>query len=90
MSKHRFFYEGSLSRKIDVSQGTGQGHILAPFMYKVYVNGLLTVLSNHCYPILMDYAFPLLNLLMTFTYIAPVLSQDVHEYLQPLWYQMEV
>ena len=29
--------------------GTGQGRILAPFMYKGYVNGLLTVLSNHCY-----------------------------------------
>ena len=33
-------YAGSLSGKIDVSQGTGQGRILAPFMYKVYVNGL--------------------------------------------------
>ena len=32
------FYKGSLSRKIDVSQGSGQGRILAPFMYKVYVN----------------------------------------------------
>ena len=47
-------YEGSLSRKIDVSQGTGQGRILAPFMYKVYVNGLPTVLSNHCYAILIN------------------------------------
>ena len=51
MSKHKFFYEGSLSRKINLSQGTGQGRILAPFMYKVYVNGLLNVLSNHCYAI---------------------------------------
>ena len=30
-----------------VSQGT-QRRILAPFMYKVYVNGLLNVLSYHC------------------------------------------
>ena len=66
MSKHKFFYEGSLSRKINLSQGTGQGRILAPFMYKVYVNGLLNVLSNHCYAILlMDYAFILPHSLMT-------------------------
>ena len=52
--KAQVFYKGSLSRKTDVSQGTGQGRILAPFMYKVYVNGLLTVLSNHCYAILIN------------------------------------
>ena len=52
--KAQVFYEGSLSGKVDVSQGTGQGRILAPFMYKVYVNGLLTVLSNHCYAILIN------------------------------------
>ena len=54
--KAQVFYEGSLSRKNDVSQGTGQGRILAPFMHKVYVNGLLTVtvLSNHCYAILIN------------------------------------
>ena len=89
--KAQVFYEGSLSRKIDVLQGTGQGRILAPFMYKVYVIGLLTILSNHCIAILMDYAFPLLHLLITYLYLrCPVLSQDVHEYLQPRWYQMEV
>ena len=43
--KAQVLYAGSLSRKIDVSQGTGQGRILAPFMYKVYVNGLLCVLT---------------------------------------------
>ena len=52
--KAQVFYEGSLSRKIDVSQGTGQGRILGPFMYKVYANGLLTVPSNHCYAILIN------------------------------------
>ena len=52
--KEQVFYEGSLSRKIDVSQGTGRGRILAPFIYKVYVNGILTVLSNHCYAILIN------------------------------------
>ena len=44
----------SLSWKINLSQGTGQGRILAPFMYKVYVNGLLNVLSNHCYAIFIN------------------------------------
>ena len=46
--KSQVFYEGLLSRKSDLSQGTGQGRMLAPFMYKVYVNGLLNVLSNYC------------------------------------------
>ena len=32
-------------------QGTGHGRILAPFMYKVYINGLLNVLTNHYYSI---------------------------------------
>ena len=52
--KAQVFYEGSLSRKIGISQGTGKGRILAPFMYKVYVNGLLNVLSNHCYAIFIN------------------------------------
>ena len=30
--KAQAFYEGSLSWKINLSQGTGQGRILAPFM----------------------------------------------------------
>ena len=32
------FYSSTLSRKFDISQGTSQGRILAPFMYKVYIN----------------------------------------------------
>ena len=44
-------YSGSLSRQFHVLQGTGHGRILAPFMYKVYINGLLNVLTNHCYSI---------------------------------------
>ena len=47
----RVSYSGSLSREFNVLQGTGQGRILAPFMYKVYINGLLNVLTNHCYSI---------------------------------------
>ena len=45
------FYSSTLSRKFDISQGTGQGRILAPFMYKVYINCLLNELTNHCYAI---------------------------------------
>ena len=52
--KAQVLYAGSLSRKINVSQGTGQSRILAPFMYKVYVNGLLCVLTNHCYAIFIN------------------------------------
>ena len=36
--KAQVLYEGVLSRKFSVSQGTGQGRILAPFKYKVYIN----------------------------------------------------
>ena len=41
-------YSGSLPSEFDVLQGTGQGRILAPLMYKVYINGLLNLLTNHC------------------------------------------
>ena len=33
------------------TQDTGQGGILAPFMYKDYISGRLSALSNHCYVI---------------------------------------
>ena len=49
--KAQALYSGELSREFDVSQGTGQGRIFAPFMYKVYINSLLYKLSNHCYVI---------------------------------------
>ena len=42
--KAQVLYSGSLSRSFDVSQGTGQGRILAPFMDKIYINSLLHVL----------------------------------------------
>ena len=43
--KAKVLYAGTLSREIDILQGTGQGRILAPFMYKVYLNSLLKVLT---------------------------------------------
>ena len=44
--KEQILYSGLLSRSFDVSQG--QGRILAPFMYKVYINSLLHVLTDLC------------------------------------------
>ena len=49
--KAQVLYSGSLSRSFDVSQATGQGRILAPFMCKVYINSLLHALTDHCYSI---------------------------------------
>ena len=39
--KARVLYSGALSGEFEIVQGTGQGRILAPFMYKVYINSLL-------------------------------------------------
>ena len=39
--KAQILYSGTLSREFNIAQGTGQGRILAPFMYKVYINSLL-------------------------------------------------
>ena len=49
--KARVLFSRSLSREFNISQGTGQGRLLAPFMYKVYINGLLKTLSEHCFAI---------------------------------------
>ena len=34
-------HDGQLSSKFPTSQGSGQGRILAPSMYKVYINSLI-------------------------------------------------
>ena len=44
-------FAGELSREFDISQGTGQGRILASFMYKVYINSLLNTLAGHSHAI---------------------------------------
>ena len=49
--KARVLFSGTLSRIFDISQGTGQGRILAPFMYKIYINSLLEELSSHSYAV---------------------------------------
>ena len=41
----------SLSRQFSVSKRTGQGIILDPFMYKVYLDVLLNALSSHAFSI---------------------------------------
>ena len=35
-------YDGPLSRAFDVLQGARRERIIAPFMYNVYINGLMT------------------------------------------------
>ena len=40
---HTYIKSAALSRKTDIMKGTGQGRILAPFMYKVYINSFLKV-----------------------------------------------
>ena len=45
--KAQVLYSGSFSRKFDILQDTGQGKIPDPFMYQVYINGLLNELTQH-------------------------------------------
>ena len=49
--KARALSSGALSREFDIPQGTRQRRILAPLMYKVYINSLLKELSDHCFAI---------------------------------------
>ena len=46
--KARVLYSGALSGEFEIAQGTGQGRILALFMY---INSLLKELSDHCFAI---------------------------------------
>ena len=41
------FYSGLLSKTFDIFQGTGQGRTLTPFMYKAYIDGLLSISTQH-------------------------------------------
>ena len=38
-----------------VLQGIEQRRIIAPFMYQVYINGLLTEISNHSFPVVINF-----------------------------------
>ena len=49
--KAQVLFAGELSREFHISQGTGQGRILAPFMYKVYINSLLNTLAEYSHAI---------------------------------------
>ena len=49
--KARVLHSGALSGEFEIAQGTGQGRILASFIYKVYKNSLLKELSDHCFVI---------------------------------------
>ena len=50
----KVLFSDHLSRSFLISQGTGQGRILAPFMYKVYINSLLNELPEHNSAICID------------------------------------
>ena len=49
--KAQVLFAGELSREFDISQSTGQGRILAPIIYKVYINSLLNTLAEHSHAI---------------------------------------
>ena len=49
--KARVLFSCSLSQEFNISQCTGWDRLLAPFMYKVYINGLLKTLLEHCFAI---------------------------------------
>ena len=43
------YFKGVSSQAFPLYQGSGQGRILAPFMYKVYINRLIeTVCNSKC------------------------------------------
>ena len=44
--KGQVIFNGHISRSFDILQGSGQGRILAPFLYKIYINQLLKELCN--------------------------------------------
>ena len=51
-------YGASYSWTFTLLQCSGQERILAPFMYKFYINGLLKGLSNHCLAISINHLKP--------------------------------
>ena len=90
--KAQVLYSGELSREFDVSQGTGQGRIFAPFMLKVYINSLLQKLSNHCYSISINsLSLPAPSFADDVTLLVlPFLPEDFFEYLSPVQCYMEI
>ena len=47
-------YESSTSDLFSIDQGSGQGRIVAPFLYKVFVNRLLLIISNDPFSLLIE------------------------------------
>ena len=73
--KSQVLCEGVLSRKFSVSQGTGQGRMFAPFMYRVYINNLLCELSDIVFQsLLTGFVSPHPCLLMTSLYLHYILN----------------
>ena len=79
----QMLYSSSLSKTFDISQGTGQGKILAPFMYKVYINGLLRTLTQHSCALSINSLKVYLSFFCWWhftTCTVPYFPQDVYEY----------
>ena len=44
----KVYYEGCLSTEFSISQGVRQGSILAPYLYNIYFNLLLSEMESTC------------------------------------------
>ena len=91
--KAQLLYSGSLSRSFDVSQGTGQGRILAPFMHKVYINSLQHVLSDHNYAICtrsLQLTSPSFADDITLLAFTPILFQCFHGHVSSVQHKVEI
>ena len=48
------YFNGVSTQAFPLHQGSGQGRILAPFMYKVYINRLIETVCNSKYSLVID------------------------------------
>ena len=85
--KAQVLYAGSLSRKIDVSQGKVE------FLRHLCTNGLLCVLTNHCYAIFInELRIPSPSFADDITLLAlhPSFLGTFMTILLQIWYQLEI
>ena len=74
LSQAQVLYEGVLSRKFSVSQGTGQGRIFVTFMYKVSNNNLSVRFQTIVFQsLLTGFVSPHPRLPMTYLYLHYIL-----------------
>ena len=85
---------GSLSSKFDTFQGTGQGRLLVPFIYKVYIHDILTELTSHsCALSLNNLNLPSpsfaddTSLLSIYSSFLNIFMQICYDYILKWWYE---